>query len=31
MIARQGTADRPYSALIADLESALKRLNVWRT
>lgn len=31
MIARQGTADRPYSALIADLESALKRLNAWRT
>jgi len=30
MIARQGMADRPYSALVEDLESALKRLNVWR-
>lgn len=30
LIARQGTADRPYSALTGDLESALKRLNVWR-
>jgi len=30
MIARRGTAERPYSALVADLESALKRLNVWR-
>ena len=30
MIARQGTAGRPYSALVEDLESALKRLNLWR-
>jgi ribonuclease P protein component len=30
VIARQGTAGRTYGALIEDLESALKRLNVWR-
>ena len=30
MIARRDTAERPYSALIGDLESALKRLNAWR-
>lgn len=30
LIARQDTADRPYSALTGDLESAMKRLNVWR-
>lgn len=30
MIARRGTVDRPYRALVRDLESALKRLNVWQ-
>ncbi|NKB54724.1 MAG: ribonuclease P protein component [Alphaproteobacteria bacterium] len=30
MIARVGTADRPFSALVEDLETAMKRLNVWR-
>jgi len=30
MIARQGTADRVYSALVEDLESAMRRLDVWR-
>lgn len=30
VIARAGTAARPFEALIRDLETALKRLNVWR-
>jgi ribonuclease P protein component len=30
MIARKGTAERPFAALVEDLETALKRLNVWR-
>ena len=30
MIARQGTADRPFDELMKDLETALKRLKVWR-
>ena len=30
VIARAGTADRPFEALTRDLETALKRLNVWR-
>jgi ribonuclease P protein component len=30
MIARQGTADRPFDKLMKDLETALKRLKVWR-
>jgi ribonuclease P protein component len=27
LIARKGTAERPYSALVADLEMALRRVN----
>lgn len=30
MIARQATADRPFEDLIKDLETALRRLKVWR-
>lgn len=30
MIARHNTAVRPFDELIKDLESALKRLKVWR-
>lgn len=30
MIARAETADRPFAALVEDLESAMKRLNVWQ-
>ena len=30
VIARAGTAARPFEALIRDLETALKCLNVWR-
>ena len=30
VIARAGTAERPFDALIRDLESALKRLDAWR-
>ncbi len=30
MIARHNTAVRPFNELIKDLESALKRLKVWR-
>lgn len=30
MIARHNTAIRPFDELIKDLESALKRLKVWR-
>lgn len=30
MIARKGTAERSFAALVEDLETALKRLKVWR-
>ena len=30
VIARAGTAARPFEALIRDLKTALKRLNAWR-
>ena len=30
LIARMATVDRPFSALVEDLETAMKRLNVWR-
>lgn len=30
LIARARTVDRPFPALVEDLESAMKRLNVWR-
>ena len=30
LIARAGTIDRPFAALMQDLETAMKRLNVWR-
>lgn len=30
LIARAATVDRPYAALVEDLETAMKRLNVWR-
>jgi ribonuclease P protein component len=30
LIARPETVDRPYSLLLRDLESALRRLGVWR-
>jgi ribonuclease P protein component len=30
LIARGGTGERPYAALIADLEAGLKRLGIWR-
>jgi ribonuclease P protein component len=30
MVARQGTADRPFEDLMKDLETALRRLKVWR-
>jgi len=30
LIARSRTVDRPFAALVEDLETAMKRLNVWR-
>jgi ribonuclease P protein component len=30
VIARKGTLDRPFGALVADLEAALQRLGAWR-
>ncbi len=30
LIARAGTADRLFTALVEDLETAMKRLNVWQ-
>ena len=30
LIARTATIDRPFAALVEDLETAMKRLNVWR-
>lgn len=30
LIARRGTVDRPYAALVGDLEAAIRRLNLWR-
>jgi ribonuclease P protein component len=30
LIARAGTADRPFAALLKDLEAALKRVGAWR-
>lgn len=30
LIARGGTANRPFPALLADLEAALKRVGAWR-
>jgi len=30
VIARNETPDRPYTSLLAELETALKRLGVWR-
>ena len=30
VIARAGTVERPFGALTRDLETALKRLDVWR-
>jgi len=30
LIARSATVDRTFSALVEDLETAMKRLNVWR-
>lgn len=30
LIARTATVDRPFAALVADLETAMKRLNLWR-
>jgi ribonuclease P protein component len=30
MIARAGTAGRPFADLVKDLETAMKRLKVWR-
>ncbi|MDH5556985.1 MAG: ribonuclease P protein component [Alphaproteobacteria bacterium] len=30
LIARAGTPGRPYSALLKDLEAALKRVDAWR-
>ena len=30
VIARNETPDRPYTSLVAELELALRRLNVWR-
>lgn len=30
LVARAGTVSRPYAALLADLEDALKRLGAWR-
>ncbi len=30
LIARTGTPDRPFAALVEDLETAMKRLKVWR-
>ncbi len=30
LVARDATAERPWPELIADLETALKRLKVWR-
>lgn len=30
LIARSATVDRPYAALVEDLETAMKRLDVWR-
>ena len=29
LIARTATVDRPFKALVEDLETAMKRLNVW--
>ena len=29
LIARSATVDRTFSALVEDLETAMKRLNVW--
>ena len=29
LIARTATVDRPFNALVEDLETAMKRLNVW--
>ncbi len=30
LVARAGTVSRPFAALLADLEGALKRLGAWR-
>lgn len=30
LIARGGTVSRPYKALVADLQAALKRVGAWR-
>ena len=30
LVARAGTVSRPFAALLADLEGALKRLDAWR-
>ena len=29
LIARTATVDRPFAALVGDLETAIKRLNLW--